>query len=118
MEVYSPLQYLASIIRAYIIKNLRKGLNSPPTKQYVDLLVKQHFLNRFVSSGVLLSSFPRQNSFIGLGWTSENAGSTLRYAVLYSAAARSTLDSTLSRYETGCLHTLARLSGPWGRTVE
>ena len=57
-------------------------LNSPPTKQYAHLVVEQHFLKRFVSSSMLLSSFPSQNSFTSLGWASENAGSTLHYVVL------------------------------------
>ena len=82
MEVHRPLQFLASIVKAYTMTKLRKLLNSPPTKNYAHLVVKQHFLSRFVSSGMLLSSFPSQNSFTRVGWTSENAGSTLRCAVM------------------------------------
>ena len=63
MKVHLPLQFLASIIEAYTMTKLRKVLNSPPTKHYAHLVVKQHFLSRFVSSGMLLSSFPSQNSF-------------------------------------------------------
>ena len=82
MEVHRLLQFLASIVKAYTMTKLRKVLNSPPTKNYAHLVVKQHFLSRFVSSGVLLSSFPSQNSFTRVGWTNENAGSTLRCAVM------------------------------------
>ena len=82
MEVHRLLQFLASIVKAYTMTKLRKVLNSPPTKNYAHLVVKQHFLSRFVSSGMLLSSFPSQNSFTRVGWTSENAGSTLRCAVM------------------------------------
>ena len=61
---------------------LRKLLNSPPAKHYAHLVVKQHFLSRFVSLGMLLSSFPSQISFKRVGWTGESAGSTLSYAML------------------------------------
>ena len=54
-EVHSPPQYQASIVKAYTITKLRKVLNGPPTKQYAHLVVKQHFLNRFLFSGMLLS---------------------------------------------------------------
>ena len=82
MEVHRLLQFLASIVKAYTMTKLRKVLNSPPTKNYAHLVVKQHFLSRFVSSGVLLSSFLSQNSFTHVGWTSENARSTLQCAVM------------------------------------
>ena len=82
MEVHRLLQFLASIVKAYTMTKLRKVLNSPPTKNYAHLVVKQHFLSRFVSLGMLLSSFPSQNSFTRVGWTSENVGSTLRCAVM------------------------------------
>ena len=93
MEVHRPLQFLASIVKAHTMTKLRKVLNSPPTKHCAHLVVKQHFLSRFVSSGMLLSSFPSQNSFTRVGWTSEHAGSTLQCC---SDAARSTSCSTLS----------------------
>ena len=54
-EVHSPPQYQASIVKAYTITKLRKVLNGPPTKQYAHLVVKQHYLNRFLFSGMLLS---------------------------------------------------------------
>ena len=82
MEVHRLLQFLASIVKADTMTKLRKVLNSPPTKNYAHLVGKQHFLGKFVSSGMLLSSFPSQNRFTRVGWTSENAGSTLRCAVM------------------------------------
>ena len=54
-EVHSPPQYQASIVKAYTVTKLRKVLNGPPTKQYAHLVVKQHYLNRFLFSGMLLS---------------------------------------------------------------
>ena len=61
---------------------LRKILNSPPTNHYAHLVVKQNFLSSFVPLGMPLSSFPSQNSFTCVGWTSENARSTLRCVVM------------------------------------
>ena len=67
-------------------------------------------------------SFPYCSHPSDQGWTSKDAGSTLRYAVLRSAAARSTLRSTLNCCQTRHLRTVgsppARLADPRRRPVQ